>query len=85
MFLHDPSQSHICSKRSISNLKKKTHTYCFIGVPHGWDLFYVFGAPLVGHPKHNYTARDIEVAKTTMTIFSNYVKYGQVLILTRLI
>ena len=85
MFLHDPSQSHICSKRSISNLKKKTPIYCFIGVPHGWDLFYVFGAPLVGHPKHNYTARDIEVAKTTMTIFSNYVKYGQVLILTRLI
>lgn len=46
------------------------------GVPHGWDLFYVFGAPLVGHPKHNYTSRDIEVAKTTMTLFSNYVKYG---------
>jgi carboxylesterase type B len=76
--------SHIFVQKEVYQTLR-TPKYCFIGVPHGWDLFYVFGAPLVGHPKHNYTARDIEVAKTTMTIFSNYVKYGQVLILTRLI
>lgn len=46
------------------------------GVPHGWDLFYVFGAPLDGHPNHVYTPRDVQVSKTTMKLFSNYVKYG---------
>lgn len=85
MLLHDPSRGHFRSIRRISILKKNKLVYCFVGVPHGWDLFYVFGAPLVGHPKHNYTSRDIEVAKTTMTLFSNYVKYGYVLISTRLI
>ncbi|VDI79855.1 neuroligin [Mytilus galloprovincialis] len=46
------------------------------GIPHGWDLFYVFGAPLVGHSHHVYTPRDVQVSKTTMKLFSNYVKYG---------
>ncbi|XP_076083759.1 neuroligin-4, X-linked-like [Mytilus galloprovincialis] len=46
------------------------------GVPHGWDLFYMFGMPLVGHHLHNYTARDVEVTKTSMSLLSDYVKYG---------
>lgn len=38
----------------------------------------MFGMPLVGHHLHNYTARDVEVTKTSMSLLSDYVKYGYV-------
>lgn len=51
----------------------------WIGIQHGWDLFYIFGMPLVGHHSHQYYAeRDKEVSKKTMIWFSNYVKYGYI-------
>jgi hypothetical protein len=31
---------------------------------------------MVGHHIHNYTERDRDVSKATMTLFSNYVKHG---------
>ncbi|CAC5367486.1 NLGN [Mytilus coruscus] len=48
----------------------------WIGVQHGWDLFYVFGQPLVGHPGFTYTPRDAAVARETMTVISDFVKNG---------
>ncbi|XP_071145286.1 neuroligin-4, X-linked-like [Mytilus edulis] len=48
----------------------------YIGVQHGWDLFYVFGQPLVGHPGFTYTPRDAAVARETMTLISDFVKNG---------
>lgn len=64
-------------------LTHKDREYCITllfyfveGVPHGWDLFYIFGVPMVGHHIHNYTERDRDVSMATMTLFSNYVKHG---------
>lgn len=48
----------------------------WIGVQHGWDLFYVFGIPTVGHPMFSYTPRDANVSKTTMNIIGEFVKRG---------
>ena len=47
-----------------------------LGVQHGWDIFYVFGVPTVGHPKFSYTARDAEVSKVTMQLIRHFVKEG---------
>ncbi|XP_052093646.1 acetylcholinesterase-like [Mytilus californianus] len=72
----------------ISEWQKNVYTLSFdyvsqnvpgpewIGVQHGWDIFYVFGVPTVGHPKFSYTARDTEVSKVTMQLISNFVKKG---------
>ncbi|CAG2204352.1 NLGN [Mytilus edulis] len=72
----------------ISTWQKNVYTLSFdyvsqnvpgpewIGVQHGWDIFYVFGVPTVGHPKFSYTARDAEVSKMTMQLISNFVKEG---------
>lgn len=49
----------------------------WIGVQHGWDLFYVFGAPLVGNPNFPFTSRDVEVSMATMSIISDFVKSGR--------
>ncbi|XP_069127540.1 pyrethroid hydrolase Ces2e-like [Argopecten irradians] len=46
------------------------------GVPHGRDLFYIFGAPLVGHPLYTYSETDKEASRTVMTLWSNFVKHG---------
>lgn len=43
-------------------------------VPHGIDLYYVFGAPLVGHKKFTYDDLDKEASKKVMTIWSDFVK-----------
>ncbi|CAC5378154.1 NLGN [Mytilus coruscus] len=72
----------------ISEWQKNVYTLSFdyvsqnvpgpewIGVQHGWDIFYVFGVPTVGHSKFSYTARDAEVSKVTMQLISNFVKKG---------
>ncbi|XP_052093636.1 neuroligin-4, X-linked-like isoform X1 [Mytilus californianus] len=72
----------------ISEWQKNVYTLSFdyvsqnvngpewIGVQHGWDPFYVFGVPTVGHPKFSYTARDAEVSKVTMQLISDFVKKG---------
>lgn len=55
----------------------------WVGVPHGEDIFYLFGAPLVGHALRNYTDLDKEVSKTLMTFFGNFVKTGKAFIGTQ--
>ncbi|VDI49368.1 neuroligin [Mytilus galloprovincialis] len=72
----------------ISRWQKNVYTLSFdyvsqnvpgpdwIGIQHGWDVFYVFGVPTVGHPKFSYTARDAEVSKRTMQLMSSFVKKG---------
>lgn len=56
----------------------KTSTYSFVskGVQHGWDLFYTFGVPTVGHLNIAYTPRDAQVSKDTMKLISEYVRKG---------
>lgn len=44
------------------------------GVPHGADLFYIFGIPYTG--VHPYNKQDIEASSLMMTMWSNYVKTG---------
>nr|XP_011452966.2 acetylcholinesterase-like isoform X2 [Crassostrea gigas] len=44
------------------------------GVPHGADLFYIFGIPYTGVPP--YKKQDIEASSLMMTMWSNYVKTG---------
>ncbi|KAK3091469.1 hypothetical protein FSP39_020025 [Pinctada imbricata] len=46
------------------------------GVPHGRDLFYLFGAPLVGHPLYSYTEKDRNASRMTIKLWSNFVKTG---------
>lgn len=43
-------------------------------VPHGIDLYYVFGAPLVGHKNFKYDELDKKASKKVMTIWSDFVK-----------
>ena len=50
----------------------------FTGVPHGDDLFYIFGIPLVGHGINKYHEMDKNVSEITMSMWSNFVKYGYV-------
>ncbi|XP_046556753.1 neuroligin-4, X-linked-like [Haliotis rubra] len=47
------------------------------GVPHGRDLFYLFGCPFSGHPLYNYTDEDRQVSKVFMNMWSNFVKTGK--------
>ncbi|XP_052098497.1 cholinesterase 1-like isoform X2 [Mytilus californianus] len=46
------------------------------GVQHGWDLFYTFGVPTIGHSNIAYTPRDASVSKDTMKLISEYVRKG---------
>ncbi|KAJ8305513.1 hypothetical protein KUTeg_016058 [Tegillarca granosa] len=48
----------------------------WLGVPHGRDLFYLFGCPLVGHEIYSYSDTDIIASKYMMTMWSNFVKFG---------
>lgn len=45
-------------------------------VPHGQDLFYVFGIPLIGHSKFNFTSADISLSKHMINIWAKFVKNG---------
>ncbi|CAG2209381.1 unnamed protein product [Mytilus edulis] len=45
-------------------------------VQHGWDLFYTFGVPTVGHLNIAYTPRDAQVSRDTMKLISEYVRKG---------
>lgn len=51
--------------------------FFYPGVPHGIDLYYVFGAPLVGHKKFTYDELDKEASRRVMTIWSDFVKGKQ--------
>lgn len=44
------------------------------GVPHGADLFYIFGIPYAGFPPYN--EQDTAASKLMMAMWSNYVKTG---------
>ncbi|XP_062567471.1 neuroligin-4, Y-linked-like [Saccostrea cucullata] len=46
------------------------------GIPHGADLFYIFGLPHVGHPQFTFDDRDREASTMTMTMWTNFVKTG---------
>ncbi|XP_046542782.1 acetylcholinesterase-like [Haliotis rubra] len=46
-------------------------------VPHGRDLFYLFGCPFSGHPLYNYTEEDRQVSRVFMNMWSNFVKTGK--------
>ncbi|XP_041360148.1 neuroligin-4, X-linked-like [Gigantopelta aegis] len=47
------------------------------GVPHGLDLFYLFGCPFSGHPRFNYSNEDREVSRVFIELWSNFVKNGK--------
>ncbi|GAB1600091.1 acetylcholinesterase-like, partial [Argonauta hians] len=47
-------------------------------VPHGEDLYYLFGAPMTGHPLRSFTKLDEEVSKKYMSLFGSFIKTGEV-------
>ncbi|KAL8625656.1 hypothetical protein ACOMHN_043931 [Nucella lapillus] len=49
----------------------------WMGVPHGRDLFYLFGCPLSSHPLHKYTAMDKNISRALIDLWSNFVKHGR--------
>ncbi|XP_052098492.1 acetylcholinesterase-like [Mytilus californianus] len=49
----------------------------WLGVPHGRDLFYLFGAPLVGHKHYNYSETDKVASRVMMKMWGNFVRYGK--------
>ncbi|XP_059174441.1 acetylcholinesterase-like [Physella acuta] len=48
----------------------------WIGVPHGDDLFYLFGCPLDGHPVRSYTHLDRKVSLKLIETWSSFVHTG---------
>ncbi|CAL1543196.1 unnamed protein product [Lymnaea stagnalis] len=48
----------------------------WMGVPHGDDLFYLFGCPIDGHPLRNYTELDGRVSQGYIQLWSKYVYSG---------
>ncbi|CAG5115841.1 unnamed protein product, partial [Candidula unifasciata] len=48
----------------------------WMGVPHGDDLFHVFGTPLEGSRGRNFTARDRLVSQAVMDLWIHFVKHG---------
>ncbi|GAB1600090.1 acetylcholinesterase-like [Argonauta hians] len=48
------------------------------GIPHGEDIFYLFGVPIVGHPLRNYTELDKEVSRKYMSLFESFIKTGNI-------
>lgn len=52
-----------------------------MGVVHGEELPYVFGAPLVGgfgHFPQNYTKSEVALSESIMLCLANFVKSGWV-------
>ncbi|XP_067679637.1 neuroligin-4, Y-linked-like [Haliotis asinina] len=47
-----------------------------VSVPHGRDLFYLFGCPFSGHPLYYYTNEDRQISKVFMNMWINFVKTG---------
>lgn len=50
-----------------------------MGVVHGEELPYVFGAPLVGgfgHFPQNYTKSEVALSESIMLCLANFVKSG---------
>ncbi|XP_041360352.1 cholinesterase-like [Gigantopelta aegis] len=72
----------------ISRRNRNTYFYTFeyqspvspppswLGVPHGRDLFYLFGCPFTGHPLYNYTDDDRRVSSIVIDMWSNFIKHG---------
>ncbi|XP_064607053.1 cholinesterase 1-like [Liolophura sinensis] len=48
-----------------------------LGVPHGADLFFLFGCPFSGHPKYSYTEADRSMSHYYMDMVGNIVKDGK--------
>ncbi|XP_076462805.1 pyrethroid hydrolase Ces2e-like [Babylonia areolata] len=58
----------------VSRLSKDPQ---WMGVPHGRDLFYLFGCPLSSHPLHRYTELDRNISRAIIDIWSNFVRHGR--------
>ncbi|XP_055886718.1 acetylcholinesterase-like [Biomphalaria glabrata] len=48
----------------------------WMGVPHGQDIFFLFGCPVDGHPRHNYTELDKKVSLGFIEMWSKFVYTG---------
>ncbi|CAH1773538.1 unnamed protein product [Owenia fusiformis] len=78
-FLHGSPEEMIDQTRNAEEylLGTTKDEKSLLGVPHGVDLFYLFGIPLEGHPTRNYTDQDKQMSHHTMTFFGNFIKNGQ--------
>lgn len=57
-------------------VKYENQFFLYLGVPHGRDLFYQFGVPLVGHKLYTYTEKDKEASRHLMKLIGRFVRYG---------
>ncbi|KAK3089956.1 hypothetical protein FSP39_008018 [Pinctada imbricata] len=68
---------------TFDHVSSATEKPNWLGVPHGEDLFYIFGIPFVGFEYPNgtvdipYTDLDRNVSRIMMSTWSNFVKYGK--------
>ncbi|KAK6990472.1 acetylcholinesterase [Biomphalaria glabrata] len=53
-----------------------SYLFLFAGVPHGQDIFFLFGCPVDGHPRHNYTELDKKVSLGFIEMWSKFVYTG---------
>ncbi|XP_050389036.1 cholinesterase isoform X2 [Patella vulgata] len=47
------------------------------GVPHGLDLFYLFGTPFTGHKYHTYNEEDKAVSQAFIDMWASFIKTGR--------
>ncbi|KAK6194671.1 hypothetical protein SNE40_000263 [Patella caerulea] len=47
------------------------------GVPHGLDLFYLFGTPFTGHKYHKYNEEDKVVSQAFIDMWASFIKTGR--------
>nr|KAG5698388.1 hypothetical protein BaRGS_010974 [Batillaria attramentaria] len=62
---------------TFNHVSRFTKDPLWMGVPHGRDLFYLFGCPFSGHPLHNYSQVDKNVSRKFIQLWSNFVKHGR--------
>ncbi|XP_070194436.1 pyrethroid hydrolase Ces2e-like [Littorina saxatilis] len=62
---------------TFNHVSRLSSTPQWMGVPHGRDLFYLFGCPLSSHPLHKYTQLDKNVSRAFIDFWSNFVKHGR--------
>ncbi|KAL3867622.1 hypothetical protein ACJMK2_040503 [Sinanodonta woodiana] len=70
------------------DLHRKVYVYSFeynfpnadgkwkYGIEHGRDIFYLFGLPLVGHARFNFTDEDRKMSRYMMKLYGDFVKTG---------
>ncbi|XP_005109814.2 acetylcholinesterase [Aplysia californica] len=75
-FLADPNSNNVYMY-SFEHLSEKSVFPRWMGVPHGEDLFYLFGCPLTGHSKRNYTSADQDASRALIAFWSSFVRDGR--------